>query len=1331
MKRIPVLLSVSLLVLFTAGSTAAQDWAWWEPFGPEAGDSLTFTFDVDNSSEITGTPTQLYLWWGHDSWTAAPDSLWPEGSVYGDVGSSVKSPMNSVGEGRWKIKIPTLTVWQELNFVFTTGTQWAHVSGGADWELPLDGTNGDYPPPDTGDAEVLPDTWHTFSLDTRSPNVTYGVDDITAVYARGTFNSWDLSAPLEGPDDRGVYSADVQISVGENEYKFYFDLGQGDEDWISDPDNPMTNPDDNNNSVVVAVADTLPYVDHLTPRDGTIYAVADTIRITGLARTADDGKALSGDPVITASETISVMDLAMEPSGAFSAWLLAPDISGPMTITCTVNDDSGRTGGAQTLVGVFSDGTGFHAVDPVGDAIGDGDYVTSADSNADVDLTSLDITANATLDSLLFEVGIASPSEETRVMFQLMTGLTGSFISPTTFGTEMNTPTWTGRGVQIVLANPASSTYDPDYHNRLIVSDNPFESTAAVTMVSDTSFKVALDDLEQILGSFNAEWYLGVYSFLETTSGTVDHSYEITEADGGIEAVYDPDAFDMIFTDTRDLQTRILANNTSDKWAALEAAGRGFGLLDPTVVDAGLSTAGPTLRFITRNFETVKSAKTIWCNRSDGAVTYLRQRWDGGGTVISSGGGPGDFSHNVTLRDGVNEFRIYSLVDLDTVWSPTLEITYITDKAPHAFVYSTVNGSTITLDASECTDPQEQTLSFSWMPDADNPASVTLSDPYSATPTLSAPSTLGEYYFDLIVEDTDGNTTPARAMFTVHSDSVEPFDISRSAPWVRDAVVYEIFPRAFSPGDLSGITARMDEIAALGVTTIWLMPIYPGPSDHGYAVADYYGIESDYGTFDDFATLMEEAHARGLRVILDMVLNHSSIDHPFMLDRLELGTRSNYYDWYATSFIPDSTSHLLTLDENYSESGDYTYYSNWTSLPNLALDDPDLKHYLIEMCKWWVTEYDVDGFRCDVAWGVEARNPQFWQDWRKELKTIKPEVMLLAEAPVTEFTYLTNRFDMAYDWSLFHDHVSDGFNGSTPYGINTRVRNYGYAFPDYTYPFRFMENHDENRFLVNNSLQQDISTATFLLTIPGVPLIYAGQEVGETSQRGTIDWDDNYDLSFIYRRLCEARAKLPSLRTPDLTNLTPTLQNDVYVYSRFAENEAPVITLLNVEDETVTITFSVPTGDFGLADGVTYYLTDILGGTSIAVTTDDLSEMTETLGAKGVLVYAITDTAMVLSTPENPELPLSFALHPNYPNPFNPETLIRFDLPTNVVVKLAVYNILGQKVRTLVDHPMTPGHHVIRFDGRSDKGLSLSSGVYFYRMEAGKFTQSRKMVLVK
>jgi ABC-type spermidine/putrescine transport system permease subunit II len=219
--------------------------------------------------------------------------------------------------------------------------------------------------------------------------------------------------------------------------------------------------------------------------------------------------------------------------------------------------------------------------------------------------------------------------------------------------------------------------------------------------------------------------------------------------------------------------------------------------------------------------------------------------------------------------------------------------------------------------------------------------------------------------------------------------------------WVDDAVLYGVVPSRFGPDGLRSVTARLPDLADLGVNALWLSPIAASPpGDYGYAVTDYLAVDPRHGTADDLRDLVRAAHGHGLRVLLDIVPNHTSDRHPFFREAEAGGPGSRYWDWYDRD-----------------AAGRATHYFTWTNLPNLNFANPEVREHVLEMSRFWVREFDVDGYRVDVAWGVQERAPDFWPRWRRELKALKPDLLLIAEASARDPRYVGHGFDAAYDWT--------------------------------------------------------------------------------------------------------------------------------------------------------------------------------------------------------------------------------------------------------------------------------------------------------------------------
>jgi len=296
--------------------------------------------------------------------------------------------------------------------------------------------------------------------------------------------------------------------------------------------------------------------------------------------------------------------------------------------------------------------------------------------------------------------------------------------------------------------------------------------------------------------------------------------------------------------------------------------------------------------------------------------------------------------------------------------------------------------------------------------------------------------------------------------------------------WVRDSVIYEIYPRAFSQqGNFNAITARLDELKELGVTILWLMPIHPigqekkkGTIGSPYAVRDYYGINPDYGTAADLKRLVREAHARGLKVIIDIVANHTSWDSVLM----------KHPEFYK-----------------HDAKGNITYPYDWYDIAALNYGNQELRRYMTDMLKHWIREFDLDGFRCDVAGEVPT---DFWENARRELEQIKPDIVMLAEAHKAELQ--VKAFDLDYSWPL-HSALTDVLQGRKPASdLRAEWEKEVKEWPKGALHMRFSDNHDERRAIARFGEPAALAASAFVFTLDGVPMIYNGMEVGDTTESG-------------------------------------------------------------------------------------------------------------------------------------------------------------------------------------------------------------------------------------
>ncbi len=369
--------------------------------------------------------------------------------------------------------------------------------------------------------------------------------------------------------------------------------------------------------------------------------------------------------------------------------------------------------------------------------------------------------------------------------------------------------------------------------------------------------------------------------------------------------------------------------------------------------------------------------------------------------------------------------------------------------------------------------------------------------------------------------------------------------------WVRDGVVYEIYPRAFSKeGNFNGITTQLDRLKDVGVTILWLMPIHPigrekkkGSIGSPYAVRDYYGINPDYGTKEDLKRLIAEAHRRGMKVIIDIVANHTSWDSVLMKNP----------DFYKRD-----------------AKGNITYPYDWFDIAALNYNNRELRRYMTDMLKYWIREFDLDGFRCDVAGEVPT---DFWEQARAELDRIKPDIFMLAEAHKAEL--LVKAFELDYSWPL-HSTLTDVLQGrGRASDLRAAWEDELKKWPRGALHMRFSDNHDERRAIARFGEPAALAASALVFTLDGVPLIYNGMEVGDTTESGApalferlpIFWpiaDRRPEFPRFYKRMAALRQASSALRRGS----TEWLRNS---------DESRVVTYLRrgtVEEMLVAINFS-------------------------------------------------------------------------------------------------------------------------------------------------------------
>jgi glycosidase len=448
-------------------------------------------------------------------------------------------------------------------------------------------------------------------------------------------------------------------------------------------------------------------------------------------------------------------------------------------------------------------------------------------------------------------------------------------------------------------------------------------------------------------------------------------------------------------------------------------------------------------------------------------------------------------------------------------------------------------------------------VAYQWRARAGNPAPLAGLPSEGERIALTVPQTDGEYYVTLRVTDATDRTDESTLMVRVRHTTAELVELGQQPEWINDAVVYGIVPTFFGPRGFADVTARLDDLAALGVTTLWFSPLTASPpQDFGYAVTDHFRIRETLGSQAEFRALVAAAHLRRLRVVVDLVSNHLSDQHPYFRDAEALGRASPYFEFFARA-----------------ADGKPTHYFDWHNLQNLNFDNPEVQQLIVEASRHWLRTFDVDGFRVDAAWGPNNRAPNFWRGWRDELKRIKPDLLLLAEASALDHAYSDAGFDAAYDWTdqlgewawqrAFADELSTARRLREAIGERTAESS------EALLTLRFLNNNDTGiRFITRYGASRTRVAAAMLMTLPGLPALYSGDDVGAAfepyHQTGPISWKDPESLRTWYTQLVALRHSLPQLRSRRLRWLDLAPADQLLAYIRpAAQVGEDVLVLLN------------------------------------------------------------------------------------------------------------------------------------------------------------------------
>jgi alpha-amylase len=456
--------------------------------------------------------------------------------------------------------------------------------------------------------------------------------------------------------------------------------------------------------------------------------------------------------------------------------------------------------------------------------------------------------------------------------------------------------------------------------------------------------------------------------------------------------------------------------------------------------------------------------------------------------------------------------------------------------------------------------------------------------------------------------------------------------------WPQAGVTYEIFVQSFNDsngdgiGDFNGVTQKLDYVSELGANAIWFMPIMASPSYHKYDVTDYKAIHPDYGTKEDFKNLIAEAHKRDVKIVIDLIINHTSSEHPWFLEAKK--GRDNpyrdYYVWAQKDTIADFLNKkVITLDsdniQQWHDPGmgeDYYYGFFYGGMPDLNFDNPKVLQEIYDIGRFWIEEFGVDGFRLDAAKHIfpddrQLDNHAFWKDFRAEMESIKSDIYLVGEvydkkeivAPYLPGLPALFNFDFHYTLIEALNQQDGMLLVTKQKGIIDFYQGITSSFVDAT----ISSNHDQPRLLneLGSDPQRYKQASAILMTMPGAPYIYYGEEIGmlglkpdehirepflwdvEEKDTGRTKWiDAKYSTdatvtplalqrlhpdSFFnhYKTLIKLRSSYPSLAIGTLELVAMEYPKQIMAYTRKCEDEE-ILVLHNLGDEPVTV--DVPKG---------------------------------------------------------------------------------------------------------------------------------------------------------
>jgi len=447
------------------------------------------------------------------------------------------------------------------------------------------------------------------------------------------------------------------------------------------------------------------------------------------------------------------------------------------------------------------------------------------------------------------------------------------------------------------------------------------------------------------------------------------------------------------------------------------------------------------------------------------------------------------------------------------------------------------------------------------------------------------------YYGDCFCKETvDDRSEYFQLPFNHRADIVSPPD------WAKDAIIYNIFPDSFATGKnhisqkelsldyqgqevkgklggtIRGITENVDYLVELGVNAIYINPIFAAGEYHKYDLLDYYHIDPCFGTDEDFKELVKVYHENGIRVIIDGVFNHCGWKFFAFEDVVQKGPDSKYADWFYGLNFP------VVRPDDWETYPNYECFGYERMMPKLNLSNPEAEEYFCNVGKYWVREFDTDGWRLDVASEI---NDDFWRRFNREVKSVKKDAILIGEVWETANHWLDGKiFDSAMNYDFrkhskrfFAEHSIDAKE------FANRVADMYMRYRKQTTfaQLNVLDTHDVSRFLsvCHENRETYRLAVVFQMTFPGMPSIFYGDEQGitgiaENDYRSPMPWDQrNEEMFSMYQELIALRHKEELLRRGDF-RIIQSAYKDVFAFERYKGNHA-IRVIINMSEEDIEI----------------------------------------------------------------------------------------------------------------------------------------------------------------